>query len=61
MEEIEWDCMGSALECQKLHTQTRLIKFMHNWLNIGTQKQKFYEDAVAECPICCMEDETWMH
>jgi hypothetical protein len=48
MEEIEWDCLGNALECQKLHTQVRLIKFMHNWLNTGTQKQRFYKDAVSD-------------
>eukprot|EP00957_Ditylum_brightwellii_P148949 11340246-Ditylum_brightwellii.AAC.1 len=53
--------MGSALECQKLHTQARLIKFMHNWLNTGTQKQRFYKDSVDNCPICCTDDKTWMH
>eukprot|EP00957_Ditylum_brightwellii_P026828 2028582-Ditylum_brightwellii.AAC.1 len=25
------------------------------------QKQKNYEDAVADCPICCAEDKTWTH
>eukprot|EP00957_Ditylum_brightwellii_P029919 2264243-Ditylum_brightwellii.AAC.1 len=25
------------------------------------QKQKFYKDAVADCSICCAENETWMH
>eukprot|EP00957_Ditylum_brightwellii_P172448 13128960-Ditylum_brightwellii.AAC.1 len=34
---------------------------MHNWLNMGMQKQKFYKDTVADCPICCAENETWMH
>eukprot|EP00957_Ditylum_brightwellii_P023101 1742893-Ditylum_brightwellii.AAC.1 len=33
---------------------------MHNWLNTGTQKQKFHKEAVANCPICCAENETWM-
>eukprot|EP00957_Ditylum_brightwellii_P027408 2072258-Ditylum_brightwellii.AAC.1 len=61
MEEIEWDRLGNALERQKLHTQIQLIKFMHNWLNTGMQKQKFYKDAVAGCPICCAENETWTH
>eukprot|EP00957_Ditylum_brightwellii_P203016 15332874-Ditylum_brightwellii.AAC.1 len=61
MEEIDWESLGAALESQKLHTQIRLIKFMHNWLNTGMQKQKFYKDAVADCPICCAENETWTH
>eukprot|EP00957_Ditylum_brightwellii_P044474 3373942-Ditylum_brightwellii.AAC.1 len=34
---------------------------MHNWLNTGTQKQKLYEDAVANCPMCCAEKEEWTH
>eukprot|EP00957_Ditylum_brightwellii_P065418 4962527-Ditylum_brightwellii.AAC.1 len=34
---------------------------MHNWLNTGMQKQNFYKDAVADCPICCTENETWTH
>eukprot|EP00957_Ditylum_brightwellii_P150415 11454001-Ditylum_brightwellii.AAC.1 len=61
MEEINWDSLGTALESQNLHTQVRLIKFMHNWLNTGMQKQKFYEDAIADCPICCAENKTWAH
>eukprot|EP00957_Ditylum_brightwellii_P209299 15361137-Ditylum_brightwellii.AAC.2 len=58
MEEINWDSLGAALESQKMHTQIRLIKFMHNWLNTGKQKQKIYEDAIADCPILCAENET---
>eukprot|EP00957_Ditylum_brightwellii_P014866 1121289-Ditylum_brightwellii.AAC.1 len=34
---------------------------MHNWLNTGTQKQKFYEHAVMPCRVCCSETETWKH
>eukprot|EP00957_Ditylum_brightwellii_P090403 6884629-Ditylum_brightwellii.AAC.1 len=34
---------------------------MHNWLNIGQQKQKVYKDAVAVCPICQANNETWQH
>eukprot|EP00957_Ditylum_brightwellii_P045827 3477074-Ditylum_brightwellii.AAC.1 len=61
MEEINWDSLGAALESQKQLTQIRLIKFMHNWLNTGMQKQTFYEDADAEHPICCTENKTWTH
>eukprot|EP00957_Ditylum_brightwellii_P158639 12074698-Ditylum_brightwellii.AAC.1 len=34
---------------------------MHNLLNAGHQKQKFYKDAMADCPICCSMKETWQH
>eukprot|EP00957_Ditylum_brightwellii_P175622 13371562-Ditylum_brightwellii.AAC.1 len=61
MDKIDWNQLGNALEHQKLHTQVQLVKFVHNWLNTGTQKQKFYEDAVTDCPNCCTENGTWMH
>eukprot|EP00957_Ditylum_brightwellii_P000632 49293-Ditylum_brightwellii.AAC.2 len=60
MEAIDWERLGVTLRHQILHTQIWLIKFMHNWLNTGTQKQRFHEEAVADCPICCVEDETWI-
>eukprot|EP00957_Ditylum_brightwellii_P049721 3770534-Ditylum_brightwellii.AAC.1 len=34
---------------------------MNNWLNTGTQKRKFYEEAVMSCHICCADIETWQH
>ena len=37
---INWDNLGNALECQCLKTTVQLVKFMHNWLNTGHQKQK---------------------
>eukprot|EP00957_Ditylum_brightwellii_P184683 14065493-Ditylum_brightwellii.AAC.1 len=61
MDEIDWENLGKALAAQKLNTQILIIKFMHNWMNTGTQKQKFYKDAVMLCPICCSETETWQH
>eukprot|EP00957_Ditylum_brightwellii_P155071 11804033-Ditylum_brightwellii.AAC.1 len=61
MDDIDWVRLGIAPEHQTLHTQIWLIKFMHNWLNTGSQKQKFHEDTVADCPVCCAEDEMWMH
>eukprot|EP00957_Ditylum_brightwellii_P050712 3845358-Ditylum_brightwellii.AAC.1 len=60
-ESIDWDNLGRSLQSQKLQTQIRLVKFMNNWLNTGSQKRKFYEDAVMLRPICCAETETWQH
>eukprot|EP00957_Ditylum_brightwellii_P176507 13442382-Ditylum_brightwellii.AAC.1 len=58
---IDWDNLGQSLESQKLHIQIRLVKFMNVWLNTGTQKRKFYEEAVISCPTCCADTETWQN
>eukprot|EP00957_Ditylum_brightwellii_P175163 13335715-Ditylum_brightwellii.AAC.1 len=58
---IDWDNLGRSLQSQKLRTKIRLVKFMNNWPNTGTQKCKFYEEAVMMCLICCAETETWQH
>eukprot|EP00957_Ditylum_brightwellii_P210249 15364735-Ditylum_brightwellii.AAC.1 len=58
---IDWDNLRAALERQRLRTKVRLVKFMHNWLNMGHQKQKCNEDVVGDCPICHATKETWTH
>eukprot|EP00957_Ditylum_brightwellii_P026392 1996383-Ditylum_brightwellii.AAC.1 len=35
---IDWNNVGIALEQQYLNNKVQLVKFMHNWLNIGHQK-----------------------
>eukprot|EP00957_Ditylum_brightwellii_P186835 14226935-Ditylum_brightwellii.AAC.1 len=61
MELIDWNNVGIALERQHLNNKVQLIKFMHNWLNTGHQKNHFNKNAVAECPICQSVEETWTH
>eukprot|EP00957_Ditylum_brightwellii_P002644 203234-Ditylum_brightwellii.AAC.1 len=34
---------------------------MHNWLNTGYQKKKIDEYAVANCPVCTSQEESWQH
>eukprot|EP00957_Ditylum_brightwellii_P165962 12635981-Ditylum_brightwellii.AAC.1 len=34
---------------------------MHNWLNTGHQKKKINESAVADCPVCGSQEESWQH
>eukprot|EP00957_Ditylum_brightwellii_P164324 12509956-Ditylum_brightwellii.AAC.1 len=51
MNKIDWDNLRSAYEHQLLFTKIRLVKLMHNWLNIGHQKKKINENAVADCPV----------
>eukprot|EP00957_Ditylum_brightwellii_P005247 400363-Ditylum_brightwellii.AAC.1 len=47
---IDWNNLGCALELQHLHNKVRLVKFMHNWLNTGSQKKKIDKNGVADCP-----------
>eukprot|EP00957_Ditylum_brightwellii_P038094 2880914-Ditylum_brightwellii.AAC.1 len=61
MNKINWDNLGLAYERQQLFTKVRLVKFMHNWLNTGYQKKKFDQNAVANCPVCVSQEETWQH
>eukprot|EP00957_Ditylum_brightwellii_P113598 8660665-Ditylum_brightwellii.AAC.1 len=61
MNMIDWNNLGCALECQHLHNKDRLVKFMHNWLNTGSQKKKIDENAVDDCPVCLTTEETWTH
>eukprot|EP00957_Ditylum_brightwellii_P119282 9100230-Ditylum_brightwellii.AAC.1 len=34
---------------------------MHNWLNTGHQKKKINANAVADCPVCESQEESWQH
>eukprot|EP00957_Ditylum_brightwellii_P084055 6390376-Ditylum_brightwellii.AAC.2 len=61
MELINWNNVGIVLEQQYLNNKVWLVKFMHNWLNIGHQKKQLNKDAVADCPICQSAEETWTH
>eukprot|EP00957_Ditylum_brightwellii_P047494 3606936-Ditylum_brightwellii.AAC.1 len=58
---IDWDNLGVALKRQQLTTKVRLVKFIHDWLNTGHQKQTFNEDAVDDCPVCNATKGTWTH
>ena len=61
MKWIKWNNLGAAYDHQELYTKVHLSTLMHNWLNIGHQKQKFYDNAVSVCPICNATKETWEH
>eukprot|EP00957_Ditylum_brightwellii_P127974 9759606-Ditylum_brightwellii.AAC.1 len=61
MNKIDWDNLGTALERQQLFNKVRLVKFMHNWLNMGYQKKQIDKNATNACPICLDTEETWQH
>eukprot|EP00957_Ditylum_brightwellii_P080977 6159618-Ditylum_brightwellii.AAC.1 len=61
MDDVAWDSLEKALDQQHLFNQIRSVKFMHNWLNTGSQKKHFCEDTVDCCPACDGEVETWEH
>eukprot|EP00957_Ditylum_brightwellii_P193155 14707688-Ditylum_brightwellii.AAC.1 len=58
---VNWDNLGTALDCQCLESKVQLVKSMHNLLNTGYQKLNFDEEDVADCPICHSAKETWTH
>eukprot|EP00957_Ditylum_brightwellii_P062765 4763391-Ditylum_brightwellii.AAC.1 len=61
MESVAWGLLGKSLQWQCHNNQIQLIKFMHNWLNTGAQKQEFDEHAANCCPVCGTATETWEH
>eukprot|EP00957_Ditylum_brightwellii_P112626 8585208-Ditylum_brightwellii.AAC.2 len=61
MNKIDWDNLGIAYERQQLFTKIRLVKLMDNWLNTGHQKKKINENAVADCPVCGSQEESWQY
>ena len=40
MDSINWKAVGHAKRRLKLNKTIRISKFMHEWLNVGKQKQK---------------------
>eukprot|EP00957_Ditylum_brightwellii_P179175 13650545-Ditylum_brightwellii.AAC.1 len=61
MNKIDWDNLGTMLECQQLLNKVRLVKLMHNWLSMGYQKKQIDKNAIDACPICLDAEETWRH
>eukprot|EP00957_Ditylum_brightwellii_P019795 1493417-Ditylum_brightwellii.AAC.1 len=61
MNKIDWDNLRSAYERQLLFTKIFIVKLIHNWLNTGHKKKKIYENAVADCPVCGTQEESWQN
>eukprot|EP00957_Ditylum_brightwellii_P108377 8267823-Ditylum_brightwellii.AAC.1 len=61
MNKFDWENLGTAYERQQLFAKVRQVKPMHNWLNTGYQKKKINENAVADCPVCVSQEESWQH
>ena len=59
---INWRAIGIAKERLKLNRSIRISKMMHNWLNVGRQKQMI-DEALNDglCPCCGLEVEDQEH
>jgi hypothetical protein len=47
---VNYPAIGTAKKRLSDARSIRTSKFMHGWLNIGTQKEKFGEDPTC---LCC--------
>ena len=57
--EVNWRVLGRAKKSLKLPDSIRYSKLLFDWLNVGSQKQKFREEP--HCPCCNAEMEDFMH
>jgi hypothetical protein len=58
-DDIAWKIIGQARRNLSHELNSRISKYMYNWLNTGHQKELFGEDGT--CPCCGKEDETQIH
>jgi hypothetical protein len=56
---VNYLAIGTAKKRLSDARSIRTSKFMHGWLNIGTQKEKFGNDPT--CPCCGRHDEDSLH
>eukprot|EP00957_Ditylum_brightwellii_P211329 15366049-Ditylum_brightwellii.AAC.2 len=61
IDKIDWSALGQNLQRQHLFNQIRLVKFMHNWLHIGNQKNLMNATDLGVCLVCSSEHEKWTH
>ena len=57
---IDWESHLQAFKSFQHHEQINIAKFLHNWLNTGTQQSKITPSTLPTCP-CCPLDETPIH
>lgn len=59
---INWRAIGHAKNRLKLNDNVRISKMMHDWLNVGRQKNKFdYLIYDGLCPCCGSVEEDTVH
>jgi hypothetical protein len=58
-DDIAWKFIGTARRNLKHEVNSRISKYMYDWLNTGKQKDLFNKDGT--CPCCGTELETQLH
>eukprot|EP00957_Ditylum_brightwellii_P153734 11701013-Ditylum_brightwellii.AAC.1 len=58
---VDWTALDNALNDLKLQQQAKVIKYMHNWLLIHGQAQKFNHQASDLCSVCVLVKEMSQH
>jgi hypothetical protein len=58
-EDIAWKLIGIARRNIKHELNSRISKYMYDWLNTGKQKDLFDQDGI--CPCCGIGIETQLH
>eukprot|EP00957_Ditylum_brightwellii_P006278 476171-Ditylum_brightwellii.AAC.1 len=51
IDKIDWCVLGQNLQRQHLFNQIRLVKFIHNWLHVGKQKNLMNATDLGVCPV----------
>lgn len=49
---IDWSGMAAALAAESPGFRVQAVKFMHDWLNMGVQKQKIEPSTSDKCSCC---------
>ena len=53
MKQIDWDMCYEMLEGKPLHKRTNIIKYLHGWQNVGSQKAQFNDNTKEKnCGLC---------
>ena len=58
-DDILWECIGSARRNIRHRMNTRISKYMYDWMHTGKQKGLFGDDGT--CPCCGAQEETQAH
>lgn len=58
---VDWTGMAPALGAESLDFRVQVIKFQHEWLNVGAQRVKIDAGASDACPCCHRPGERGHH
>ena len=57
MQTIYWECFQEVMEKRPIHKSTNIIKYIHGWQHVGSQKFLFKDTKKeAKCILCNQEE-----